>query len=127
MHPAEDYDWIVRGGGYQVLTDESRGPRNPRIDLKDPDNSLLLLKPTLEQPHGGGMRFEKGSTDYRTVHSWIRAGAPYGRAAGTDPVVRRLEVFPEEAVVLEDGGYQMLVTAYFADGRSQDLTEQGSL
>ena len=124
MHPAEDYDWIVRGGGYQVLTDEPRGPRNPRIDLKDPDNSLLLLKPTLEQPHGGGMRFEKGSTDYRTVHSWIRSGAPYGRAAGTDPVVRRLEVFPEEAVVREDGGYQMLVTAYFSDGRSEDLTEQ---
>ncbi len=124
MHPAEDYDWIVRGGGYQVLTDQPRGPRNPRIDRDAPENSLLLMKPTLAQPHGGGMRFEKGSTDYRTILSWVRAGAPYGRAAGTDPVIQRLEVFPEEAVVLEDGRYQMLVTAYMSDGRSQDLTDQ---
>ena len=124
MHPAEDYDWIVQGGGYQVLTDKPRGPRNPRIDREAPENSLLLLKPTLGQPHGGGMRFEDGSTDYRTILSWIRAGVPYGRAGGTDPVIQRLEVFPEEAVVLEDGRYQMLVTAYFSDGRSQDLTEQ---
>lgn len=124
MHPAEDYDWIVRGGGYQVLTDEPRGPRNPRIDRVAPENSLLLLKPTLAQPHGGGMRFEKGSTDYRTLLSWIRAGAPYSRAAGADPVIRRLEVFPEEAVVLEEGRYQVLVTAHLSDGRSQDLTEQ---
>lgn len=124
MHPAEDYDWIVRGGGYQVLTEEPRGPRNPRIDREAPENSLLLLKPTLAQPHGGGMRFEKGSTDYQTILGWVRAGAPYGRAAGTDPVIQRLEVFPEEAVVLEDGHYQMLVTAYLSDGRSEDLTEQ---
>ena len=124
MHPAEDYDWIVRGGGYQVLTDQPRGPRNPRIDRQAPENSLLLLKPTMAQPHGGGMRFEEGSADYRTILRWIRAGAPYGRASGTDPVIQRLEVFPEEAVVLEDGRYQVLVTAYFSDGRSQDLTEQ---
>ena len=124
MHPLEDYDWIVQGGGYQVLTDKPRGPRNPRIDRAAPENSLLLLKPTLGQPHGGGMRFEDGSTDYRTILRWIRAGAPFGRAGGTDPAIRRLEVFPEEAVVLEDGRYQMLVTAYFTDGRSQDLTEQ---
>ena len=124
MHPAEDYDWIVQGGGYQVLTDEPRGPRNPRIDRKTPENSLLLLKPTLGQPHGGGMRFEEGSTDYRTILRWIRAGAPYGRPAGTEPVIQRLEVFPDEAVVLEDGRYQMLVTAHFSDGRSQDITGQ---
>ncbi|MDE2963099.1 MAG: hypothetical protein OXU26_04245, partial [Acidobacteriota bacterium] len=124
MHPGEDYDWIVRGGGYQVLTDKPRGPRNPRIDREAPENSLLLLKPTLGRPHGGGMRFEEGSTDYRTILSWVRAGAPYGRADGTDPVIERLEVFPEEAVVLVDGRYQMLVTAYLSNGRSQDITGQ---
>ena len=124
MHPAEDYDWIVQGGGYQVLTDQPRGPRNPRIDLQAPEDSLLLLKPTMMLPHGGGVRFERGSGDYGTILSWLRAGAPYGRTAGTDPVIRRLEVFPEEAVVLEEGRYQMLVTAYFSDGRREDLTEQ---
>ena len=59
-HPHEDYEWIVKGGVYQVLSAESGGPRTPRIDKENPENSLLLLKPTMQVVHGGGIRFEKG-------------------------------------------------------------------
>jgi hypothetical protein len=124
MHPKEDYDWIVRGGGYQVLTNESRGPRIPRINLEVPESSLLLQKPTMGQAHGGGLRFQKDSSDYRTILSWIQAGAPYDQPRTPDSFIQRLEVFPEEGVLLEDDSYQMLVTAYFSDGRREDLTEQ---
>ena len=51
--PAEDYQWIVRGGGYQVLTAEPLGPRNSRIDLDRPEESLLLRKAELQ---GGSRR-----------------------------------------------------------------------
>jgi hypothetical protein len=53
-YPREDYRWILEGGTFQVLTDESSGSKVPRIDLKEPEKSLLLLKPTFSVPHGGG-------------------------------------------------------------------------
>ena len=40
-----DGRWIVEGGAFQVLVDESKGPKHPRVDLEQPDNSLLLSKP----------------------------------------------------------------------------------
>ena len=79
LYPRDDHEWIVQGGIYQVLSPESLGPRQPRIDLKQPQNSLLLTKPTMEEPHGGGERLSRDSADYRTLVEWIRAGAPYGR------------------------------------------------
>src|SRR5262249_2816608 len=33
LYPQDDYDWITKGGGYQVLTAEVKGERIPRIDL----------------------------------------------------------------------------------------------
>ena len=47
LYPADDYEWITKGGGYQVLTAEVKGERIPRIDLANPEKSLLLLKPTM--------------------------------------------------------------------------------
>src|SRR5205814_1529682 len=44
LHLADDYEWITKGGAYQVLTAEVKGERVPRIDLADPGKSLLLLK-----------------------------------------------------------------------------------
>jgi hypothetical protein len=61
LHPREDYEWIVKGGAYQVLTAEVAGTRVPRIDTKDPANSLILRKATASVPHGGGQRFKKTS------------------------------------------------------------------
>ena len=37
-----------------------KGERIPRIDLANPEKSLLLLKPTMAVAHGGGKRFEAG-------------------------------------------------------------------
>src|SRR5438477_3082213 len=73
-----DYEWIVKGGKYQVLTTEVAGERKPRIDVRNPEQSLLLLKPTAAVPHGGGRRIERDSGEYRAILSWIRAGAPMG-------------------------------------------------
>ena len=67
LYPADDYEWITKGGGYQVLTAEVKGERIPRIDLANPEKSLLLLKPTMAVAHGGGKRFETDSEDYKTI------------------------------------------------------------
>ena len=123
VFPEDDYKWIVEGGTYHVLTAES-GEKIPRINLKDPEKSLLLLKPTFEVPHGGGLRFEAGSPDYQTILDWIRAGAPYEeKENGKSVTVERVEVFPKEVVLNSSGKQQLLVTAFLSNGRRQDITE----
>ena len=53
------------------------------VDLNDPENSLLLRKPTSSAesegtlgsgklPHGGGIRWEKNSPEYQTILNWIK-------------------------------------------------------
>ncbi|MCZ2151112.1 MAG: DUF1549 and DUF1553 domain-containing protein [Bryobacterales bacterium] len=124
LYPKDDYEWIVKGGGYQVLTNEVKGERIPRIDLKHPENSLLLRKPAMQTPHGGGKRLEADSEDYRTMIEWIRAGAPYGAGQGTQPRLVNLEVYPPMAVMPDAGRRGLLVTARFSDGHTEDFTHQ---
>ncbi len=54
LNPREDYKWVVRGGVYHVLTAESDDPEIPRVNVAEPEQSLLLKKPTMQVPHGGG-------------------------------------------------------------------------
>src|ERR1051326_1247469 len=65
-----------------------------RFNRADPARSLMLLKPTAQVPHGGGLRFEVGSAYYNTILQWIAEGTDFG-----DPVsatVSKLEVTPPE-------------------------------
>ena len=126
LYPREDYQWIVQGGVYQVLTAESPAPKVPRIDLKNPEKSLLLLKPTMEVAHGGGMRIKARSPDYETVLGWIRKGAPYGEEGPGSEVVTitKVEVFPKAAVLDGAGMQQLLVTAHLSNGRLDDITDE---
>ena len=73
LYPADDYDWITKGGVYQVLTAEVKGERIPRIDLAEPGEEPAAS----EAHHGrcrtaGGKRFETDSEDYQTILGWIR-------------------------------------------------------
>ena len=56
-----------------VLTRQACGRR---VDREEPAKSLMLLKPTLAVPHGGGQKLEVGSPEYRVLADWIAAGAP---------------------------------------------------
>ncbi len=123
LYPQEDYEWIVEGGGYQVLTMESDGPRMPRVRLEEPEKSRLLLKPTMQVGHGGGLRFGTDSSDYATILNWIKKGAGYG-AREDGGRIERVEVFPSEVVLEKKGAQRLLVTAYTADGRSEDISHE---
>lgn len=124
-HPKEDYRWIVEGGTYQVMIAESAVSKNPRVHLKAPEQSLLLLKPTAAVPHGGGERLKVDSSDYQTILNWVRKGAPYGDEGEQKIVtVKRVEVFPEETVLDPQGRQQLLVTAFLSNDRQEDITDQ---
>jgi hypothetical protein len=125
LYPKDDYEWIVKGGTYQVLTAEIKGERIPRIDLANPEKSLLLTKPTMTVTHAGGKRFAVGSDDYNTILGWIRNGANYSDGSGSaDPKVSRLEVYPPMAIIPAEGVHHLLVTAHFEDGHTEDYTHQ---
>src|SRR5438093_6260948 len=72
LDPREDYKWIVKGGTYQVLSPEVLPPVRSRVDLQEPEKSLLLLKPTMTVAHGGGERFKPDSSAYATILEWVR-------------------------------------------------------
>ncbi|MEZ5399469.1 MAG: DUF1553 domain-containing protein [Bryobacteraceae bacterium] len=122
LHPKDDYEWIVNGGVYQVLTSEVKGERISRIDLASPEKSLVLRKASGQTPHGGGLRFASESPEYAALLDWVRKGAPYGPEDDTSVRVEALEVFPK-ALFLERGEkHRLIVTARLAGGRTEDFT-----
>jgi hypothetical protein len=102
---------------HEFLTRESRGRRTfPSA----PDESFLLQKAIGAVPHGGGARIRKASPEYTLLRRWVAAGLPYGPE--DDPVVERIEVFPSTRVIAQDGTQQVVVTAFFSDGTTRDVT-----
>src|SRR4051794_2158628 len=57
---------------YEALT---RGAMGRRVSPLNPDNSLVLLKPTGLVPHEGGRRFAPDSWEYQVIRKWIGGGA----------------------------------------------------
>ena len=102
---------------YDTLTRQSAGRR---VSLSEPAHSLMLLKPTMAVPHGGGKRIEVDSVEYRVLSGWIAAGAPAPSA--TDPQVTNLEVYPASATLKPSAKQQIVVRARYSDGQVQDVT-----
>ena len=91
-----------------------------RVDFIKPENSLLLLKPTLSIPHGGGKRLKKNSVDYQLLLAWLQAGAP---AQKEEPLaVTSLEVTPAQRVGRLGMKQQLRVEAHYSDGSVRDVT-----
>ena len=123
IYPEEDYRWIVKGGTYQVLSPDP-GTEISRIDREEPEKSLLLSKPSLAEPHQGGLQLPLESEDYRTLLRWVKEGAPFEPETAPRPGTRTIEVYPAEAVLEVGGGQQLLVSALLENGTRRDLTGQ---
>ncbi len=88
-----------------------------RIDLEQPTDSLLLLKPTGQEDHEGGVRFKPASWQHELLTAWIENGALWREGSGQ---VDRIEVSPAEITFGGDRVPQPLsVTVSFADGTQQ--------
>ena len=109
LAPEDDYAPIVQGA------------RGRRVDLQEPDQSLFLLKPIGQVPHGGGIRFKRGSPEYRTILNWLADGAPFRKE---DARVRTLTVTPAQTVLKVGGRTRLKVTAEWSDGRTEDVTRK---
>ncbi|PYV24561.1 MAG: hypothetical protein DMG27_12565 [Acidobacteria bacterium] len=96
-----------------------------RFNRADPARSLILLKPTAQVPHGGGMRFDTDSQYYRTILAWLSEGVPFGDTKAAE--VERLEVTPSDILMPESGlSQQIVVVAHYSDGTARDVTREAS-
>ncbi|MBL9082337.1 MAG: DUF1549 domain-containing protein [Planctomycetales bacterium] len=108
FEPSEDFEHLVKEG------------RGRRLSPGAPDTSLLLTKAINAVPHGGGARMDRESLEYRVLRRWIVQGMPYG--SEKDPVVTRIEVTPDRRTMAAGGEQQLVVTAFYNDGTTADVT-----
>ncbi len=97
-----------------------RDRQQRRVTLVQPEESLLLKKPTLAVAHGGGKKLVVGSTPYNTLLAWLKTGAPGPKADA--PLIRKISVVPRERIAAPEQTQQLRVTAEYSDGTSKDVT-----
>ncbi len=102
---------------YLALSREIEGRR---LNLTDPDNSLLLLKASGRVPHEGQTRFGRDSWAYQLLRTWIAQGARWHKDSGS---VRQIRISPPEYAFEKPGqSGQLQVKATFADGTTETIT-----
>src|SRR4051812_8796992 len=103
---------------YAMLTQQARGRR---VFLSSPERSLLLLKPSGQMPHGGGLRIDQASDDYQVLLRWIQQGTP--RRLESEPQLVRISLGTGAQSFMKPGEEQQLsVTAFYSDGSQRDVT-----
>ncbi len=96
-----------------------------RVDRSQPEQSLILRKPTGQVPHEGGLRFPLDSPEARTLLEWVAQGATDDVA--TARTLTGLTVFPSERLLAAPClSQQLVVTAEFSDGTHRDVTRQAA-
>lgn len=105
---------------HQDFLSITRQARGRRIEMADPGRSLFLAKPTGALPHKGGLRLDADSRDYHVLSEWIANGAV--GPSEDDPVLDRISVMPENAMLSPGDLSQVLVSAHYDDGRVVDVT-----
>jgi hypothetical protein len=109
--------------GYDSLSDhfniaKQDGAR--RVELSQPENSLLLLKPSGRVEHKGGLRIAEQSSDYKILVDWIAQGARGPQES--DARLLGVDVYPKSVELGVGDIDQMTVIATYSDGRSEDVT-----
>ena len=102
---------------YAAITREARGRR---LFPASPDASLLLQKPSGQLPHGGGKKLPLDHPDFEKLRRWIVAGTP--RTPADAPKLERISVFPTERILAPKATQQLVVTAHYSDGKTEDVT-----
>ncbi len=115
--------------GYDVEADHAMivaKHEGRRVDLKDPEQSLLLRKPLFETPHGGGRLMTRESEEYKTLVRWLQQGAKAESGGGGARLVS-MEIVPGDAVLNLAGAtppQRVAVMGRLSDGTTRDMTRE---
>ena len=109
------------GYDFAADIDALTGGETPRVNKADPQQSLMLRKPTEQEPHEGGQRFELGGWEHRLLSRWIEAGAK--GVAGEPQTMVELQIAPRELLFARVGQeVQLRAIAVWSDGTREDVT-----
>lgn len=94
-----------------------------RTNSLEPTESLLLLKPLMKVPHGGGLKMHTSDPAYEVIRDWISEGCKLDPPE--QPRCVKLEVYPPSGRLLKRPAHtqQLGVLAHFSDGSVRDVTE----
>ena len=98
----------------------TKGTRGRRIFPGAPERSLLMLKPTGQVPHGGGIRLKADSAEYLRMLQWIRQGT--ARQVEGAPVLESFTVTPDSVVLKHTQQQPLKTIAHYDDGSTRDVT-----
>jgi hypothetical protein len=95
---------------------------NRRINLPEPESSLLLRKPLMQVAHRGGLKLKRNDDSYHLLLNWIQQGCKFD--ADNDPKLTGIQVGPAVRRTLKWPAHtqQLRVTANFSDGSQRDIT-----
>jgi len=94
-----------------------------RVNVDDPQASLLVAKPVGDVPHEGGRRFTRDSLLHEILVNWLRQGTP-GDLADTARVVD-VRMVPEQVVLRPGQAHRLQLMASYSDGSRRDVTRLG--
>ncbi len=109
--------------GYDFKSDHDNiaGGDEPRVNLKDVDESLILQKALTLIDHEGGKRFDADTWQHRVLRKWVADGAKPMPGDAVDFV--RLEITPAEMIAKQKGDtWQLKAVAIWSDGSTEDVT-----
>ena len=93
-----------------------------RTNPLDPVASLLLLKPLMKVPHGGGLKLHTTDPSYQILHDWIAEGCRLDPPEA--PRCVGIQIYPPSGRVLKRPAHtqQLSVLATFSDGSVRDIS-----
>lgn len=93
-----------------------------RSNTVDPELSLLLAKPLMQVPHGGGQKMKKSDPAYTVLKEWIGEGCQPDPDAA--PRCVKISVYPPSGRVYYRPAHtqQLSVWAHFSNGAVRDIT-----
>ena len=109
--------------GYDSINDHFnmvKQDNGRRVELAQPESSLILLKPTGLVEHKGGVRLQPDSIDYRILLEWISSGAQ--AVESTDPKLESIELLPAAVALRPADRDQLTLIAHYSNGRKEDVT-----
>ena len=106
-NPALDFDAVVR---------QANGRR---VNLSQPNESLIFLKPAEYVKHGGGTVFDDDSESAQILLDWIKQGA----ANESPRDLTSVEITPKKHIAKSLGEpVAFRAVAHYSDGTSRDVT-----
>lgn len=106
--------------GYDFKADHEE--MSGRADTETPEDSYVLQKPLMVEPHEGGQRIKPNTWQHRVLLNWIKGKCPPQPENAAK--LTKLEVTPDEIQFTEDGQTRQLkAVAVWSDGTREDVTE----